>query len=64
MNMDLVKLIAKRDGISENEAYEICEQCRRDILHAIDKNCDIEEVEDILMDWLGLEPDYLMDLMN
>lgn len=64
MNMDLVKLIAKRDGISENEAYEICEQCRRDILHAIDKNCGIEEVEDILMDWLGIEPDYLMDLMN
>ena len=64
MNMDLVKLIAKRDGISENEAYEICEQCRHDILHAIDKNCGIEEVEDILVDWLGLEPDYLMDLMN
>lgn len=64
MNMDLVKLITKRDGISENEAYEICEQCHRDILHAIDKNCGIEEVEDILMDWLGLEPDYLMDLMN
>lgn len=64
MNMDLVKLIAKRDGISENEAYEICEQCRNDILHAIDKNCGIEEVEDILIDWLGLEPDYLMDLMN
>ena len=64
MNMDLVKLIAKRDGISENEAYEICEQCRHDILHAIDKNCGIKEVEDILIDWLGLEPDYLMDLMN
>lgn len=64
MNMDLVKLIAKRDGISENEAYEICEQCRRDILHSIDKNCDIEEVEDILMDWLSIEPDFLMDLMN
>ena len=64
MNMDLVKLIAKRDGISENEAYEICEQCRHDILHAIDKNCGIEEVEDVLIDWLGLEPDYLMDLMN
>ena len=64
MYSSLVELIAKRDGISENEAYEICEQCRRDILHAIDKNCEIEEVEDILMDWLGLEPDYLMDLMN
>ena len=64
MNMDLVKLIAKRDGISENEAYEICEQCRRDILHAIDKNCGIEEVEDILMDWLSIESDFLMDLMN
>ena len=51
MNMDLVKLIAKRDGISENEAYEICEQCRQDILYAIDKNYGIEEVEDILMDW-------------
>ena len=64
MNKELVELIAQRDGISENEAYEICEQCRHDILHAIDKNCGIEEVEDILADWLGLEPDYLMDLMN
>lgn len=64
MNKELVELIARRDGISENEAYEICEQCRHDILHAIDKNCGIEEVEDILADWLGLEPDYLMDLMN
>ena len=64
MNSNLIKLLTKRDGISENEAYEICEQCRYDILHAIDKNCGIEEVEDILMDWLGLEPDYLMDLMN
>lgn len=64
MNSNLIKLLTKRDGISENEAYEICEQCRHDILHAIDKNCGIEEVEDILMDWLGLEPDYLMDLMN
>lgn len=64
MNSNLIKLLTKRDGISENEASEICEQCRQDILHAIDKNCEIEEVEDILMDWLGLEPDYLMDLMN
>ena len=64
MKTELVKLIAKRDGISENEAYEICEQCRRDIIHAIDKNCDIEEVEDILASWLSIEPDYLMELMN
>ena len=64
MNKELVDLIALRDNISRNEAREICEQCRQDILHAIDKNCDIEEVEEILMDWLGIEPDYLMDLMN
>lgn len=61
---NIIDILIRRDGISENEAYEICEQCRHDILHAIDKNCGIEEVEDILMDWLGLEPDYLMDLMN
>ena len=60
----IIDILVRRDGISENEAYEICEQCRRDILHAIDKNCGIEEVEDILAGWLGLEPDYLMDLMN
>ena len=60
----IIDILVRRDGISENEAYEICEQCRRDILHAIDKNCGIEEVEDILADWLSIEPDYLMDLMN
>lgn len=61
---NIIDILVRRDNISENEAREICEQCRRDILHAIDKNCGIEEVEDILADWLGLEPDYLMDLMN
>ena len=60
----IIDILVRRDSISENEAYEICEQCRRDILHAIDKNCGIEEVEDILMSWLSIEPDYLMDLMN
>ena len=60
----IIDILIRRDGISENEAREICEQCRHDILHAIDKNCGIEDVEDILMDWLSIEPDYLMDLMN
>jgi hypothetical protein len=60
----IIDILIRRDGISENEAREICEQCRQDILHAIDKNYGIEEVEDILADWLGLEPDYLIDLMN
>ena len=56
---ELVKLLMRRDGISENEVYNLVEGCQQEIQEAIEFGANLELVEDIVMDWLGLEPDYL-----
>ena len=56
---DLVKLIARRDNISMEEAYEVVEDCIDNIRDVIENEPDYETVVDILREDLGLEPDYL-----
>lgn len=55
---ELAELIAKRDGISLNEAKIIVEEVARDMEHAF-YNGSLNEAEDILASELGLELDYL-----
>lgn len=56
----IVKILMERDGNNEREAIEriinvkmLIEEC----------NYDPDESEAILMEELGLEPDYIMDLL-
>ena len=56
---ELVKLLMRRDGISENESYNLIEGCQQEIQETIEFGANLELIEDIVMDWLGLEPDYL-----
>lgn len=52
---DMARMIAKRDDISFNEAMELIDNCAEEIDYAE----SLDEVEDTLAYWLGLEPDYL-----
>lgn len=56
---ELVSLIMRRDGISRNEAENIVEDCQREIDDTIFHDGSLDLVEDIIADYLGLEPDYL-----
>ena len=56
------KLLVKRDGISRNEAQNLIEECKEEIELAIATG-NIDKVDDILRDYLGLEPDYLDELI-
>jgi hypothetical protein len=58
MNMRVAEIIAKRDEISIAEAQEMVRECRETIMHS-----SIWEADDIIMDMLGLEPDYLFDIL-
>jgi hypothetical protein len=58
---EIVSLLMERDGISKAQALEEMKDCRDCILQAIE-TCE-EDPVDILMDMLGLEPDYLIDLL-
>ena len=55
---ELAQMIAKRDDISYNEALIAVKDCAIELEAAFYRG-DLFEVEDILKDSLGLEPDYL-----
>ena len=59
---DIIRLIAKRDGLSFNEASNVVDECVRDLHEALSDG-NINELEDIVMWDLGLEPDYLEILL-
>lgn len=60
---ELAQLISSRDNISLHEAKLLIEQCRIDMETAF-YNGDLDLVEQILANDLGLEPDYLELFIN
>lgn len=56
--LKVAKIITKRDEISMEEAKDMVMECV-DVM-----NEDIMNSEEILADLLGLEPDYLFDLLD
>ena len=60
---ELIKMIAERDNISENEARDIVRVAAVDMETAF-YNGDLGLAEEILAMDLNLEPDYLMLFIN
>lgn len=58
----VVKILMKRDGYSKEEAIEMVNDCREEMNAAIASG-DYDLAEDILAGDLGLEPDYIMDIL-
>lgn len=59
MKNRLVNLLVNRDGVTEEEATNMINDCMEALL-----NSDPFESDDIIQDMLGLEPDYLEDIMD
>lgn len=56
------KILMERDGMDEAEALELMEATRSEIYDAV--SCgDFDLAEDLLMGDLGLEMDYIFDLI-
>jgi len=55
---ELAKMIAKRDNISYEEALAAVRDCAAEMESAFFSG-SLDEAEEILKDFLGLEPDYL-----
>ena len=59
----VVKILMNRDGLDEKEAKRLVDNFLADAEDYI--SCgDLEGIEDLLMDELGLEPDYIPDLLG
>ena len=59
---EIISILTRRDHLTFNEAYELVYECREEILNACAEG-RYWEAEDILADYLGIEPDYLMYLI-
>ena len=58
--MNAVMVIAKRDGVSSDEAVETVKLALDMVMEALHEGDDPEQV---WMEETGLEPDYLIELM-
>lgn len=54
----VVKILMERDGMTKKEAENLIEETREMILASSSTYAD-----DIMLDMLGLEPDYIMDII-
>lgn len=59
---EVIQILMKRDGISRKEATARVKEVREMMLEALDSG-DIESLEDIFMNELGLEPDFILDFI-
>jgi hypothetical protein len=59
----IIRIVARRDHLTIGEATEAVEDCINLIEDAVARGC-YEEAEDILREELGLEPDFLIDIIE
>lgn len=59
----IISILMKRDGLSFEEARRQCESTVTEVRMAIASG-DFLLAEELMMSDLGLEPDYLMDILQ
>jgi hypothetical protein len=56
MSYDIKEVLMRRDGLSDTEADWLLDELYEDLMEAIERG---EDPSEILMDQVGLEPDFL-----
>jgi len=60
--MSIKNILMTRDGMTELEAVGLIVDGREEIMESIYSG-DYDEAEELFMDYFGLEPDYMMELI-
>ena len=63
MKNEIISILMRRDHLTKAEAIDLIEETRDEIVCAIENGADLDEIEDILADYLQLEPDYLIEFL-
>lgn len=53
----IVQILMERDKMTQEEAEQLCSETAEEVL------ANIDSAEEVMMEMLGLEPDYLEDLL-
>ena len=57
---NIITILMERDGISYEDARDLVKETGWQIADALDMGLGYDEVEEILMDFLGLEMNYVV----
>lgn len=61
--LNVIQVLMARDCLTQEEAEEQVAECRSAIYTVLDSDTG-ETPEDVVMDMLQLEPDYLFEILN
>lgn len=61
--MDIVKILMERDGLTKREAQDQVNYCKQRLQTETVPFGDYNFAEDIIAEELGLEPDYMIELL-
>lgn len=60
--LPLKETLMRRDKLSAEEAQDLINEAKADLMVRIDKDEYIDD-QDFMEEWFGLEPDYFLELM-
>lgn len=58
------EILMERDGMSEEEAIELINEAKEEASNTLINNGTFSEIEAIVEDYFGLEPDYVFDIID
>ena len=61
---EIAQLIASRDNISIEEAYDSVRQCQSELDMIVSAGGSLDDAEECVAFWLGLEPEYIEFLLD
>lgn len=61
---EIARLIASRDNISIEEAYDSVRQCQSELDMIVSAGGSLDDAEECVAFWLGLEPEFVIDLLD
>lgn len=59
----IIEVLMERDKMSYDEAKEVFDDLREQAMQYVEEG-DLMGLEDLLMDEVGLEPDYLFEIID
>ena len=62
--MKIARILAKRDDMELDEALIYVKEVADEISEALAEGAGVSHIEEIIADELGLEPDYIFDLLD
>ena len=61
---EIIEILMKRDGLSFDNASDVVNDLREQLTLMVDEGSGLTEIEDYFSDELGLEPDYLFEILD